>query len=302
MSTDASSLKAVLFALGANFGIFLAKSAAAFFTGSSAMLAEAVHSFADCGNQLLLLRGMREAKRPPDANHPMGYGMVVYFWSFLVAVLLFTVGGLFSIYEGAHKIGSTEPVAFPLAAIAVLSVSVVLESISLWGCLREIRKSAGGRSLWRYFRTSRDSDLIVVMGEDVAALAGLVIALLAVVMSVVTGHAAFDAAGSIAVGVLLILVAVLLSVQIKGLITGQSADAAMESRKRAQLQARAEVAELYSLLTLQMGPDVMVAIKARMRETSDAQKLIDDVNRVEASLRTEFPRIRWLFFEPDDRP
>jgi cation diffusion facilitator family transporter len=302
MSGDASSLKAVLFALGANFGIFLAKSVAAAITGSSAMLAEAVHSFADCANQLLLLRGMREAKRAPDADHPLGYGMVVYFWSFLVAVLLFSVGGLVSIFEGVHKLHAVEPVSLPLVAIAVLMLSIVLESVSLWGCLREIRKSEGGKNLWRYFRNSRNADLIVVMGEDIAALAGLVIALVAVVVSIVTGNPMFDALGSIAVGVLLIVVAILLSVQIKGLITGQSADSELEARLRKCLRDRGEVAELYSVLTLQMGADVMVAVKVRMREARDAQKLIDDVNRVETMLREKFPRIRWLFFEPDDTP
>ncbi len=300
MSADASSLKAVLFALAANFGIFVAKSAAAVLTGSSAMPAEAVHSFADCGNQLLLLRGMKEAQRAPDQNHPLGYGMVVYFWSFLVAVLLFSVGGLFSIYEGTHKLHSTEPLAFPLAAIGVLSVSIVLEAVSLWGCLREIKKNAAGKNLWRYFRTSRDSELIVVMGEDIAALAGLVIALGAVIITMMTGNPVFDAIGSIAVGVLLILVAALLSIQIKALITGQSADAGIEARMRSCLQAQTEVTEIFSLLTLQMGTDVMVAVKARMRETHDAQRLIDDINRVERVMRDAFPQIRWLFFEPDD--
>ncbi len=299
MSGSASSLRAVLYALAANFGIFVAKSVAAVITGSSSMLAEAIHSLADCGNQGLLLVGMRQARRPPDPEHPLGYGNVVYFWAFLVSVLLFTVGGVFSIYEGTHKLSAPEPLAWPGVAVAVLLIAVVLESFSLLGCVREIRKVARGRSLWRFFRESRNTELIVVLGEDIAALLGLLIALAAVVLAFATGNPAFDAAGSIAVGVLLIVVAVLLSVEIKALITGQSAEPAVEAEMRAFLAARAEVAAVLSLLTLQMGDGIMVAAKARM-DAASAQDLVDAINRVEADLRRAFPQVRWIFFEPDD--
>ena len=186
--SQASSVKAVLYALGANSGILLAKGVAAAVTGSSAMLAEAIHSAADCGNQVLLLFGMKDAVRPPDAKHPLGYGKVVYFWAFLVAVILFTLGGLFSVYEGWHKLHQTEPVSNPGVAIAVLVVAIVLEAFSLAGCIREIRKISGRKTLWQFFRTSRNSELIVVLGEDIAALAGLVFALVAVVLAVLTGN------------------------------------------------------------------------------------------------------------------
>jgi cation diffusion facilitator family transporter len=298
MSGSASSLRAVLYALGANFGIFIAKSVAAVITGSSSMLAEAIHSLADCGNQGLLLLGMRQAQRPPSPEHPLGYGNVVYFWAFLVSVLLFTVGGLFSIYEGAHKLSAPEPLAWPGLAIAVLVVAIVLECFSLLGCIREIRKVARGRSLWRFFRESRHTELIVVLGEDIAALLGLVFALTAVVLVMVTGNPVFDAAGSIAVGVLLIVVAVLLAVEIKALITGQSADPGLVADVSAFLAGRAEVAEVLSLLTLQMGEGVMVAVKARM-DAADSGVLVEAINRVEADLRRAFPEVRWMFFEPD---
>jgi cation diffusion facilitator family transporter len=223
MSGQASSLRAVLYALAANFGIFVAKGVAAVLTGSSSMLAEAIHSLADCGNQGLLLLGMREARRLPSREHPFGYGTVVYFWAFLVSVMLFTVGGVFSIYEGTHKLAHPEPMAWPALAIAVLAAAIILEAFSLMGCIREIRKVARGRSLWRFFRESRHTELIVVLGEDIAALLGLVFALGAVLLAIVTGNPAFDAFGSIAVGVLLIVVAVLLAIEIKALITGQRA-------------------------------------------------------------------------------
>src|SRR5262245_18026265 len=188
MSSQASPLRAVLYALFANFGIFLAKGAAAGVTGSSAMLAEAIHSLADCGNQGLLLVGMREAKRGPTREHPLGYGKVVYFWAFLVSVMLFTVGGAFSIYEGWHKLTHPEPMRGPAIAIGVLVVAIVLEAFSLAGAVREIRKIARSRSLWRFFRESRNRELIVILGEDIAALAGLVMALAAIVLALLTGN------------------------------------------------------------------------------------------------------------------
>ena len=193
--SQASSLRAVLYALGANSGILIAKGTAAAVTGSSAMLAEAIHSAADCGNQVLLLRGMKEAKREPDAKHPLGYGKVVYFWAFLVAVLLFTLGGLFSVYEGWHKLHQPEPMSNAVVAIIVLAVSIVLEAFSLAGCVREIRKVSGGMSLWKFFRVSRNSELIIVLGEDIAALAGLALALIAILLALATGNPMFDALG-----------------------------------------------------------------------------------------------------------
>ena len=296
---NAGTIRAVLYALGANFGIFVAKSIAAVVTGSSAMLAEAIHSFADCGNQGLLLRGMREAKRAPSAEHPLGHGGVVYFWAFLVAILLFTVGGVVSLYEGVHKILEPTPIERPLIAVGVLVVAIVLESLSLRGCVREIRVIYPSGSLWRFFRESRNSELIIVLGEDIAALAGLVIALIAVLIALATGNAAFDAAGSMVVGALLILVAVLLGAEIKSMITGQSAAPDVEAKIRSFIVARSEVQEILNLITLQLGEGVMLAVKVRMREEQAVLSLVEDINRVEAAVRAAFPQVRWLFFEPD---
>jgi cation diffusion facilitator family transporter len=299
--SQASSLRAVLYALGANAGILVAKGTAAAITGSSAMLAEAIHSAADCGNQVLLLFGMKDAKRAADDRHPLGYGRAVYFWAFLVAVLLFTLGGLFSIYEGWHKLHQPEPMSSPAIAIGVLIVATVLEAFSLAGCLREIRKVSGDRSLWRFFRTSRNSELIVVLGEDIAALAGLAFALVAVLVAVATGNPLYDALGSMAVGVLLVVVAVLLSIEIKSMIIGESAESDLQDGIRAFLDGRAEIAETYNVLTFQLGDGVMLAVKARMRETGTANALIEAVNGVEAELRRTFPAVKWCFFEPDNK-
>ncbi|MEO8161470.1 MAG: cation diffusion facilitator family transporter, partial [Arenimonas sp.] len=160
MSGSGGSVRAILYALGANIGIFIAKAVAAVMTGSGAMLAEAVHSLADCGNQGLLLLGMKRARRPPTPDYPLGYGKEIYFWSFLVALMLFSVGGAFSVYEGIHKLQHPEPIESPLIAVGVLVFSLVLEWWSLRACLQEVDRTRGTKSLWRWFRDSRDSEMI----------------------------------------------------------------------------------------------------------------------------------------------
>ena len=195
MSAPADSLKSILFALGANFAIALAKTGGAFYTGSASMLAEAIHSYADCANQALLLLGMRQAKRSASAEHPLGHGRAIYFWSFIVALMLFSMGGLFSIYEGVHKLQATEPVENAWVAIGILAFGIAAESVSLWGCLREVNKDRGRQGLWRWFRSSRQSELLVIFGEDLAALGGLVLALGFITVAMITGDPRWDAAG-----------------------------------------------------------------------------------------------------------
>ena len=299
MSAGANSLTSILFALGANFLIALAKTGGAIFTGSSSMLAEAIHSYADCANQGLLLWGMREGRRRPSPDHPLGHGKAIYFWSFIVALMLFSMGGLFSIYEGAHKLQSTTPVANAWVAIAILVFGIAAESVSLWGCLREVNKDRGRQGLWRWFRSSRQSELLVVFAEDIAALGGLTLALVFISLAHVTGSPAWDAAGSICIGVLLVLVAVLVGVQVKKLLIGQSVEARVLERMRAHLASNDEVETVYNLLTQQLGPGVMVAVKAKMRPAPSAQALVESINRVEQGFRDAFPQVQWLFFEPD---
>ena len=294
-------MSAIIYALTANAGIAASKAAAAAYTGSASMLAEAVHSGADCANQLLLLLGIRQAKRAPTPDHPLGFGKATYFWSFMVALLLFSMGGAFSIYEGVHKLSAPEPVESPWVAIIVLGIGVVLESWSLRGCINEIREKAGDMPLWRYFRDSRESELIVVMGEDIAALAGLALALLAVVLSMVTGNPMWDAIGSIAVGVLLVIVAIGVGIEVRALLIGQSAEPAERAAMEAWLKTRSEIAELYNVISFQMGTYLFVAVKARMAESESAKVLIDQVNAVQDALKAEFPAVRWVFFEPDDK-
>jgi cation diffusion facilitator family transporter len=299
MSAGADSLKSILFALGANFLIALAKTAGAVFTGSSSMLAEAIHSYADCANQGLLLWGMRESHRRPSGEHPLGHGKAIYFWSFIVALMLFSMGGLFSIYEGIHKLQANEPMEHAWVAIGILVFGIAAESVSLWGCLREVNKERGGQSLWRWFRSSRHSELLVVFAEDIAALGGLALALAFIVLAVVSGDPKWDAAGSICIGALLVLVAVLVGIEVKALLIGQSVDRQVLEGMRAHLAGHAEVEAVYNVLTQQLGSDVMVAVKARMRPAPSALALVESVNRVERSFRSAFPQVQWLFFEPD---
>ena len=299
MSGKADSLKTIFYALGANFAIFLAKLAAAIVTGSGAMTAEAVHSLADCGNQGLLLLGIKSAKKPPSPDHPLGHGKAVYFWSFLVALMLFSVGGAFSIYEGIHKLEAPEPLRYAWIAIAVLAFGIVAESFSMWGCLREVNKARGERSLWRWFRESRQSELIVIFGEDLAALLGLVFALVAVVLTMLTGNPLYDAIGTLTIGVLLVVIAVFIAIEVKALLIGQSVDPELKDAIRAFLDERPEVVRVFNLITLQLGPDVMVSVKADVLPVATALDLINAVNAVERAMKQRFPEIRWSFFEPD---
>ena len=299
MSLGADSLKFIIFALCANLAIAIAKGVAAVITGSGAMLAEAIHSLADTGNQGLLLIGLRHAKRPPSPDFPLGYGKAIYTWSFLVAIILFSVGGLFSLYEGFHKLAHPEPLAAPWWAVGVLVFAIAAESVSMWGCLREVAKARRGRSLWGWFRESRQSELLVVFGEDLAALIGLVLALVAVVATMLTGNPVYDSLGSIAIGVLLVVVAVFVAIEVKALLIGQGVDPMVDVDMRRFLGEQPEVSQRLNLLSMQMGDRVMVAVKAEMAPAADARALVDAINQVEARFRVAFPEVMWLFFEPD---
>lgn len=299
MAGGGNSTRAILFALGANFSIACAKGVAAFFTGSSAMLAETVHSIADSGNQVLLLLGLRQAKRPATRDYPLGHGREIYFWSFVVAVMLFTVGGMFSLYEGVHKLQQPEPLRQWWWAVAVLAFAIVAEGISMRACLQEIDKVRGERSLWRWFRDSRQAELVVIFGEDLAALLGLVFALVAVLATVVTGNPVWDAVGTIGIGALLILVAVLVAIEVKALLIGQSVDPRTQGEIQAFFEARPEIERVIHLITLQMGDDVMVSMQATMVHKQDVATLLADITRVERELKQAFPQVRWSFFEPE---
>jgi len=299
MSHGADSVKSIFFALGANSAIAVSKLAAAAITGSGSMMAESVHSMADCGNQLLLLLGIKHAKRPPSPDYPLGFGKAIYFWSFIVALMLFSMGGLYSIYEGIHKLRHPQALSYPYVAVGVLLFSIIAESISMWGCLREVNKERRGRSLMRWFRETRQSELLVVFGEDLAALLGLSFAMIAVVLTMITGNPLYDAGGSIVIGALLLVIALMIGIEVQALLIGQSVEPEQRAQMLEFLQKREEIDQIFNLLTLQLGKDVMVAIKAKMTAMDSAEALVKAINRCEADLKQAFPQVLWLFFEPD---
>ena len=299
MSQHNASVKSIIFALIANLGIAITKTVAAVITGSGAMLAESIHSFADCGNQGLLFLGLNASKRKPDHEHPLGYGKAIYFWSFIVALMLFSMGGLFSIYEGIHKLNSTEKIISPSIAIIVLSLSMLLEGASLWGCITQINKIKNKESLLSWIKNTRQSELVVVLGEDVAALFGLLFALVAVILSLATGNPIYDSIGSIGIGLLLITVSFFLAAKVKSLLIGQSADEVVRNDIKMFLQNRAEIDTIFNLITIQLGPKIMVVAKARMTQTESVEQMLKDINYCEKELKKSFPTIQWVFFEPD---
>jgi cation diffusion facilitator family transporter len=295
-----SSTKAILYAFVANLGIALAKLAASIYTHSGSMLAEAIHSFADCGNQVLLFIGLKQAQRPPSAKYPLGQGKVTYFWSFVVALLLFSMGGLFSMYEGWHKLSAHEPLHQAWVALLVLGVSILLEFGSLLGCLREIKKLRKERSLGYWVKHTRNAELVVVLGEDLAALLGLAVAFAFLGLAVVTGNPVFDALGSITIGVILVCVSIFIAVRIKGLIVGRSAEEDLQEGVRAEIRANTGIQELLNAITLQLGPQVMLAIKVRMKSGLSIEQAVDHLNELERNIKAKFPEVAWCFVEPDN--
>jgi len=299
MSHGSDSVKTIFYALGANSAIAVAKFVAAFITGSGSMLAEAVHSSADCANQLLLLLGIKRAKQPPTADYPLGFGKEAYFWSFIVALMLFSMGGLVAIYEGIHKLQEPEDIIQPWLAIGVLVFAILAESVSLRACLKEINKERNGRSLRLWFKETRQSELLVVLGEDIAALLGLCIALMAIALTMLTGNPLFDAAGSIIIGVLLIVVAFFIGKEVKALLIGQGVEPHVREEMLAYFDSADGVDQVFNLLTLQLGSDIMVAVKVKMVSYQTPQEMIDAINQCEKQFKQKFPQVLWLFFEPD---
>jgi len=299
MSDPGSSARAILYAFIANLGIAIAKLGAALYTGSGSMLAEAIHSFADAGNQVLLFVGLKQSRRPPDPEHPLGYGKLSYFWSFIVALMLFSLGGLFSIYEGWHKLNEPEALHKPWIALGVLIFAIVLETGSTLGCLREIKRLRGERSLKDWLKTTRNAELVVVLGEDVAALIGLVIAFGFVFLASVTGDVRYDALGSIAIGVVLICVSMFIAIRIKGLIVGRSAEEDLQEGIRAEIAAQPGIERLLNAITLQLGPQVMLAVKVKMQSGASIETAVANINQLEQRIKARFPEVAWCFVEPD---
>lgn len=298
-TNQGSAAKAILYAFLANFGIALAKTWGAILTGSGSMLAEAIHSYADSANQVLLFFGMRRSMMPADDEHPLGYGKLTYFWAFIVALLLFSVGGLFSIYEGLHKLAQPEPLNAAWVGLSILGGAIVLEALSLLGCLREIRKIRGPRSLSYWLKNTRNAEFVVILGEDIAAIVGLLLAFAFLGLSVVTGDPFFDAIGSIAIGVVLVTVSAFVAWRIRSLLVGRSAEPELVALINSIIDADPAIVKLLNTITLQFGPDVMLAAKIHCRPDLTMNEAVDHINALERRIKENAPTVRWCFIEPD---
>lgn len=293
----------IIQSLIANSAIAAAKGVAAAFTGSGSLLAETIHSAADCGNQLLLLLGVKRALKPATAAHPLGHGPSLYFWSFMVALMLFTGGGLFSIYEGVHKLHEPEPVTTVWLGFLILGFSLVVEGLATGSNIKEINRRRGGKGFLAYLRDSKDSDLIVVFGENSAAVLGLALALIALFLAWATGDARWDAAGSLAIGAVLIAVAAFLAVEVKSLLVGERADAEVEASIHAEARRDPRILDVHELITVQRGPgQVMASFKIGVRKDLLAPEVCTLIDELEARLVAARPELQWLFVEPDLGP
>lgn len=299
MATE-GGVRAIVAALLANTGIAITKFIAFVFSGSSAMLAESVHSLADAGNQLLLLIGGRQARRAADAEHPFGYGRTRYVYAFIVAIILFSVGGVFSIYEGIEKITHPHPLEVPWLPILVLVIAIVLESFSLRTAIRESNKVRGKRGWVEFVRRSKAPELPVVLLEDIAALLGLMFALVGVGLTIITGNSLWDGIGTLAIGGLLVTVAIVLGLEMASLLVGEGANPEDTVRIRDAINAHPQVEALIHIKTLYVGPEeLLVGAKIALAKTTKLSDVATAIDAIEEDIRAAVPVARIIYLEPD---
>jgi cation diffusion facilitator family transporter len=293
--------RAIIAAFSANMFIAATKFVAFFFSGSSAMLAEAIHSVADSCNQLLLLIGGRRSRREADASHPFGYGRTRYVYAFIVAIILFSVGGVFSIYEGVDKLQHPHALEVPWLPILVLSLAIIAESFSLRTAVKESNHVRGKHQSWiEFVRRAKAPELPVVLLEDVAALLGLVFAFIGVGLTILTGDPLFDALGTLAIGVLLIAVAVILGIEMASLLVGEGANPDDAIKIRDAINAHPDVEALIHMKTLYVGPEeLLVGAKIALAKTTKLQDVANAINNVEQAIRAAVPVARIIYLEPD---
>ncbi len=291
--------KAIVAAFLANLGVAVAKFVAFLATGAASMLAETIHSVADASNQGLLLLGRRQARREATPQHPFGFGRERYFWAFVVSVVLFALGGLFSIFEGVEKIRHPHALESTAWAVGVLAVAIVLEGISLRTAVVEANEARGERSWWAFVRQAKTPELPVVLLEDLGALLGLVFALVGVVLAVLTGESRFDALGSIAIGALLTIIAIVLAVEMKGLLIGESAAPADLATIREAIEAGPNVRRLIELRSQHLGPDeLLVGAKVELDGHLTFEEVAQAIDATEREVRQRVP-VAFLYIEPD---
>jgi cation diffusion facilitator family transporter len=296
--------KAILAALAANLGIAATKGVAAWLTGSSSMLAESIHSVADSGNQALLLVGGRRSRKQATPKHPFGYGRERYIYAFIVSIVLFSLGGLFALYEGYHKISKPEPIEdWAWVPVAVLVVATGLETFSFITAIRESNTQRGGQSWVSFVRTAKAPELPVVLLEDLAALVGLLLALFGVSVTLATGDGLWDGVGTVGIGVLLVCVAVILAVETKSLLLGESATDADVAKIHAALAEEPLVLEVIHMQTMHLGPDeLLVAAKIAVDHDESAANVAKAIDMAEARIRGAVPIARVIYLEPDLQP
>ncbi|RLP06991.1 cation diffusion facilitator family transporter [Propionibacterium australiense] len=308
--SEEGGTKATIAALAANLAIALTKFIAWLLTGASSMLSEAIHSLADTGNQVLLLIGGKQGSRGPSETHPFGHGRQRYINAFLVSVILFSVGGLFAIYEAAHKAGEVLAGAgdemmtsrWWWVPIAVLLVSAVAESLSLRTALAETREQRRGRGVIGFVRATKSPELPAVLLEDLAALAGLILALVGIVLTLVTGNGIYDCIGSGLIGLLLIAVAVLLGHEMQSLLLGESASPETEAQIVAALTSTPGVESVIHMKTVHTGPEqILVAAKIAVTRTESAEYIAAVIDVAERNVRWNEPRCEYIYLEPDIR-
>jgi cation diffusion facilitator family transporter len=295
--------RSVIAAFLANLGIAIAKLIGFLATGAASMAAEAVHSVADTGNQGLLLFGERRARRRPTSEHPFGYGRERYFWSFVVAVVLFTAGGLFALFEALEKLWHPHELESPAWAIAILGVAFVLEAMSLRTAVRASRHDKGPGSWWRFIRESKQAELPVVLLEDTGALTGIVFALTGIILASVTGNARFDALGSMAIGILLVAIALTLATEMKSLLIGEAAPAEQIAAIRHAIEADRHVARLLDLRTQQLAPeDTLVAARVQLDDNLAGRDVVDVLKAIEDRIHEVAPEAHTIYLQPDAPP
>jgi cation diffusion facilitator family transporter len=300
MSDKEHSTAHIVQSLVVNVVIAVMKAVAALFTRSGAMLAEALHSFSDCGNQILLLVGVTQARKQPDRRHPFGYGRAVYFWSFMVALMLFLGGGVFSVYEGIHKLERPEPVEHVWIGLGILVASLVLEGGAALANIKQLNQRRGPKPFLRYLRETTESDLVVVFGENAAAVLGLMFAIASLALAAVTHDGRWDAVGSIAIGLVLLGVALFLAIEVSSLLLGEAAAPEIAEAARAVAKEVTSLDRVLNVMTMQQGPgEVLVHVKLAFLPTLTIDEACRQINAFEARLRQLRPEVRWVFVEPD---
>jgi len=286
--------------MSANILIAAVKLMAAIITGSTSMLAEAIHSFADTLNQVFLLIGIKKGEKAPDELHPFGFSSELYFWSFIVAIILFTGGGVFSIYEGIHKLVYPSPIQNFKYAFGVLIFSIIAESAAFYKALKRINRERRSTHLFKYLRTTKKSELIVVFLEDTAALAGLGTALILIFLQYITGILIFDGIGSIIIGLILCTVALFLGNEIRSLLIGESADPKLIKKISTLFENEESINRLIFVKSLQLGPeDILISVKAEFNQRLTSMEIANLINGIEREIRQKYPDVKKIFIEPD---